>query len=120
MIPVLLSSLLACHEYSVTLDQTGTTPVPVFIGSTVEIPSGILATVLPVAWKDDERLYDAYIELETLDHEIVMVDPVSSDIEGEWAVLGVAPGTAEILATIDSEHEAAIQVVVTEQAAEAL
>lgn len=116
MIPVLLSSLLACHEYSVTLSQTGITPVPVFIGETVEIPSGILATAIPIAWKDDEPLDGAYVELETLNHAIVMVDPVSSEIEDEWAILGVAPGVADLLATIDSEHEVTIQVVVTEQA----
>jgi hypothetical protein len=106
--------LLGCQEYTVTLSQTGVTPVPVLIGDNVEMPAGILATAVALVERDGEE-FDARIELESLDERIVMTEPVDSEIEDEWALLAVAPGMVDIVAIVDDRHEVPISVLVTEQ-----
>jgi hypothetical protein len=111
---VSLLFLLGCHEYSVSLAQTGVTPLPVLIGSNIEMPAGILATAVPVVERDGEEI-DARIELESIDVRVVAVEPVDSEVEDEWAILAVAPGLADILAVVDDRHEVPINVLITEQ-----
>jgi hypothetical protein len=106
--------LMGCSEYTVTLSQTGMTPVPVLIGSNVEMPAGILATVVPIVEKDGEEI-DARVELESVDVRVVAVEPVESEVEDEWAILAVAPGLADITVIVDDRHEVPINVLVTEQ-----
>lgn len=111
---VLWMMLAGCHQYEVTLEQTGMTPVPVLIDDNVEMPAGILATAIPIALRDGEEI-DWRVELQTEDSRIITVEPVESEVDNEWALLAVAPGLADITAIIDGRHEVSIDVLVTEQ-----
>jgi hypothetical protein len=106
--------LAGCSEYTVTLSQTGVTPVPVIIGSNVEMPAGILATAVPTVERNGEEI-DTRVEFESLDVGVVAVEPVDSDVEDEWAILAVAPGVADITAIVKDHHEVVINVLVTDQ-----
>lgn len=111
---LLISLLVGCHEYSITLEQTGTSPLPVLVGDNVEMPAGLLVTVVPRALRDGEE-YDATVDLESEDERILTVTPIESEVDNEWALLAVAPGLVDIVGIIDDTHTASVDALVTEQ-----
>jgi hypothetical protein len=117
---ILAIGLAGCAEYEVVLEQVSETPLEVHVGDVIELPAGILVTVEATGYRNGNQLdRDVEIDLDVNGVDVIDVsrtaDEIDDDLFANFAIVGVAPGEAEILPSVDGHPTEAIPVVVTEQ-----
>ncbi len=112
---ILLAGLMGCHEFTVVLEQVGSTPLPVSVGDSVVVPVGIVVTVTSYAYRDGASLeLDTPIELEAEDLRVFEIDPLKRD-DYEWALVAADVGYSRILPWVDGREAAPIEVEIVPQ-----
>lgn len=113
VLPLVLA--LGCHEYTVELSQVGVTPLPVALGATVELPVGLVVTVLPSGHRNGEPLdADVSISLASSDASVLSVAPVAEAV-GQWGLVGASVGQVWLEPEVDGHNAVPIEVIVTAQ-----
>ncbi|MBX2798164.1 MAG: hypothetical protein KTR31_10855 [Myxococcales bacterium] len=98
--------LVGCDRYDVRLERTSFAPVPASVsGPSLELPSGILTTVVAHVTKNGEPDDEVFLSSWTDDYEVLDVVPVSSQVPNELALLAVSPGSTTLYVELDVRRD---------------
>jgi hypothetical protein len=104
-----------CAEYSVELESTLVSPLPVSIGDAVQIPEGLAVAVAVTPLRDGDSWADpAEVVLESEAPDVLAVSPIHGT-DDQWLLEAAAVGSTRILATIRDHDAEPIHAVVTPQ-----
>lgn len=112
---IALLALTGCHEFTVVLEQASAPPLEVYLGDPIEVPVGIVATVIPYAYRDGISMdWDTPIELVPEDRRVFDITPLRRE-DGEWALVASEIGQSRILPWVDGRQAQPLEVRIVPQ-----